>query len=117
MALYEAFDEAENGGASKDGERVGQKTFVREERTKVMQWCRYLQRAIAAGEELIVKWGTVGVKGGVSKALGFGDPKGTRLPLKGGLPDGSWKEFEGAFEELGRIESRLEKVRFSDDFD
>ena len=103
VALYEGFDDFESGALGNF------KQAITEERTEAMQRLRYLQRAIAAGEELIVKWGTVGVKEGVSRVLRFGDPRGTRLPLKGGLPDGGWMEFEGAFDELRIIEGDLEE--------
>ena len=113
MALYDGFDDVESGPLfENDGQPAGLRNSIREileDRTEAMQRLRGLQRAIAAGEELIVKWGTVGVKEGVSRVLRFGDPRGTRLPLKGGLPDGAWKEFEGAFEELGRVEGDLKE--------
>ena len=110
VGLYEAFVEVESGAFNQNGAPIAPesvKDVILEGRTETMQILRDLQRAIAAGEELIVKWGTVGVKEGVSRVLGFGDSKVTRLPLKGGLPDGAWGEFQEAFEELGGIEKGL----------
>jgi 2-keto-3-deoxy-L-rhamnonate aldolase len=52
-----------------------------------------LQFEIAAGEEVIVKYGTVGVKEGVAKALEMGNGKGTRLPMFGGMPEGAWADL------------------------
>lgn len=66
-----------------------------------------LQYEIAQGEEVIGKFGTVGVKEGVSKALGMGLRDATRLPMMGGMPAGAWGEFEEAFERLKRIEEGL----------
>lgn len=68
---------------------------------------RELQYEIARAEELIVRWGTVGVKEGVSRILRFGERDGTRLPLKGGLPDGEWEKWEEAFVVLGKRERQL----------
>ena len=99
VALYNGFEASDQDGDGKNSAGgKGERGVAR---------LRDLQKAIAAGEELIVKWGTVGVKEGVSRVLGFGDRRGTRLPMKGGLPEAAWKEFEGAFEELGRIEGSL----------
>ena len=112
MALYDGFVEAEKGRASHSTREAGDQRDGEEKvgagSTVSMESLRELQRAIAAGEELIVKWGTVGVKEGVSRVLGFGDAKGTRLPLKGGLPDGAWEEFGQAFDDLGLNEDWLE---------
>ncbi|KAL9111494.1 MAG: hypothetical protein Q9187_007917 [Circinaria calcarea] len=68
---------------------------------------RELQYKIARAEELIVQWGTVGVKEGVSRVLGFGERDGTRLPLKGGLPDGEWERWKEAFAALEKREREL----------
>jgi 2-keto-3-deoxy-L-rhamnonate aldolase len=43
---------------------------------------RRLQWAVSSAEELLVKWGVVGIKEAISRVCGFGDRDGTRLPLK-----------------------------------
>ena len=70
---------------------------------------RALQYDIARGEEISVKWGTVGIKEGASRVLGFGDRDGTRLPLKGSLPDGEWSQWEEIFDILGKREKGFAK--------
>ena len=71
---------------------------------------RSLQYHISAGEKLIVRWGTVGVKEACARILGFGDADGARLPLRGGFPEGDaeWKKWEGVMAELGSIEKALD---------
>jgi len=66
---------------------------------------RLLQYKVSAAEEIVVKFGTVGIKEAISRLLGMGDRDGTRLPLCGGLPGGdreweNWKEVIGDMEEV-----------------
>lgn len=74
-----------------------------------LQTLRSLQYKISAGEELVVKYGTVGIKEAASRILGFGDSDGTRLPLKGGFPGGDkeWEGWKGVMEELKTLEKSL----------
>ncbi|KAI0018750.1 aldolase [Xylariomycetidae sp. FL0641] len=69
-----------------------------------LQERRRLQYRVAAVEELVARFGTVGIKEAVSRLRGFGARDGTRLPLFGGLPGGDaewekWSECVGAMEE------------------
>jgi 2-keto-3-deoxy-L-rhamnonate aldolase len=64
---------------------------------------RELQFKLSAVEEIVVKFGTVGIKEAVSRVLGLGDRDGTRLPLFGGIPGGDaewakWTQDIGALE-------------------
>lgn len=68
---------------------------------------RELQYRVSSAEELIVAWGTVGIKEAISRVLGFGDVDGGRLPLARGLPEGEWKKWEGVMAEMGKIEEGL----------
>lgn len=68
---------------------------------------RRIQEIVCRGEELVVGCGVVGVKEGVSRVLGMGDKDGTRLPMKGGMPDAEWAKFEGVVAELERLEEDL----------
>ncbi|KAG9229032.1 dihydrodipicolinate synthase [Amylocarpus encephaloides] len=70
---------------------------------------RLLQYKVSAVEEIVVKYGTVGIKECVSRILGMGARAGTRIPLEGGIPGGdkeweNWKEVVG---ELGAVEKGL----------
>ncbi|KAI0179534.1 aldolase [Hypoxylon sp. FL1284] len=65
---------------------------------------RLLQYKVSSMEEVIVKFGTVGIKEAISRLRGFGDRDGTRLPLHGGIPGddaewAKWKEVVDAMEE------------------
>ncbi|KAI1763805.1 aldolase [Hypoxylon sp. FL1150] len=65
---------------------------------------RALQYKVSTVEEIIVKFGTVGIKEAISRLRGFGDRDGTRLPLHGGIPGGDaewakWKDIVDAMEE------------------
>ncbi|KAI5816400.1 hypothetical protein BZA77DRAFT_264130 [Pyronema omphalodes] len=72
-----------------------------------------LQLAISRGEDLVVKWGTVGIKEACSRINGFGDRDGTRLPLKGGLPggDAEWQKWEEIMAALSKLEEAIVEAR------
>lgn len=65
---------------------------------------KLLQFKVSCIEEIVVKFGTVGIKEAISRLRGFGDLDGTRLPLFGGIPGGDaewakWKETVDILEE------------------
>ncbi len=70
---------------------------------------RSVQYRLSWVEELVVKYGIVGIKEATSRILGFGDRDGTRLPLCGGIPggDSEWENWEEIFADLGSLEKRL----------
>jgi 2-keto-3-deoxy-L-rhamnonate aldolase len=70
-----------------------------------------LQGDVSRGEELVVKWGTVGIKDAIARELSFGTTGATRLPLAGGMPDSAWGEYAEAFEKLRRTEKMLAQHR------
>ncbi|KAI5467188.1 hypothetical protein BGZ63DRAFT_370571 [Mariannaea sp. PMI_226] len=64
-----------------------------------------LQFKVSSMEEIVVRYGTVGIKEAISRLRGFGDIDGTRLPLLGGIPGGEtewavWKPVLDAVEEV-----------------
>ena len=66
---------------------------------------RQLQFKVSSMEEIVIKFGIVGIKEAISRLRGFGDKNGTRLPLHGGLPGGegeweNWKQIMDAMEEV-----------------
>jgi len=66
---------------------------------------KLLQYKVSTMEEIVVRYGTVGIKEAMSRILGFGERDGTRLPLYGGIPGGdeeweNWKEAIGDMEEV-----------------
>jgi 2-keto-3-deoxy-L-rhamnonate aldolase len=70
---------------------------------------RLLQCKVSSVEELVVKFGTVGIKEAVSRILGMGDRDGTRLPLAGGIPGGDkeWENWKQAIGDLEAVEKSL----------
>lgn len=70
---------------------------------------RELQYKICAGEKLVARWGTIGIKEATSRVLGFGEKDGGRLPLRGGFPGGEkeWQNWKPAMEELEKVEKGL----------
>jgi len=70
---------------------------------------RLLQYKVSSAEELVVRFGTVGIKEAVSRILGMGDVDGTRLPLFGGLPGGDkeWENWKGVIGDLEAVERTL----------
>jgi 2-keto-3-deoxy-L-rhamnonate aldolase len=70
---------------------------------------RLLQYKISTIEELVVKYGTVGIKEAISRILGMGDLDGTRLPLSGGIPggDNEWLNWKEAVSDLEAVERSL----------
>jgi 2-keto-3-deoxy-L-rhamnonate aldolase len=80
-----------------------------------IQQGRELQYKLSSVEELVVKYGTVGIKEAISRILGFGDRDGTRLPLCGGIPGGNkeWANWEYVIAELEAVENSLTEKRAS----
>ncbi|KAI1170452.1 dihydrodipicolinate synthase [Nemania sp. FL0916] len=70
---------------------------------------RRLQFKISAMEELVAKFGTVGIKEAISRLRGFGDRDGTRLPLHGGIPggDAEWANWKDLADSLQKVEDQV----------
>lgn len=70
---------------------------------------RLLQFRVSSVEELVVKYGTVGIKEAISRLRGFGEVDGTRLPLFGGIPggDAEWANWKGVIDALEEVEKSL----------
>ncbi|KAI0434378.1 dihydrodipicolinate synthase [Xylaria sp. FL1042] len=70
---------------------------------------RTLQFKVSSIEELVAKFGTVGIKEAISRLRGFGDRDGTRLPLHGGIPggDAEWANWKGLADSVQEEEDRL----------
>ncbi|KAI9734394.1 MAG: hypothetical protein M1834_002501 [Cirrosporium novae-zelandiae] len=71
-----------------------------------------LQFYWSRGEEVVAKYGTVGIKEAISRVLGFGEKDGTRAPMKGGFPgdgDKVWEGYGEVLKPIVEIEGRLEK--------
>ncbi|KAI1820296.1 dihydrodipicolinate synthase [Xylaria intraflava] len=70
---------------------------------------RRLQFRVSSAEELVARFGTVGIKEAISRLRGFGDRDGTRLPLFGGIPggDAEWAQWKGIVDSMQEEEDRL----------
>ncbi|KAK3061878.1 hypothetical protein LTS18_005257 [Coniosporium uncinatum] len=70
---------------------------------------RKVQYTISRGEKLVARWGTIGIKEGVSRVLSMGDRDGGRMPLSGGIPGGDkeWENWRPAIEALQEMEKSL----------
>ncbi|CAG8982344.1 hypothetical protein HYALB_00005346 [Hymenoscyphus albidus] len=70
---------------------------------------RLLQYKVSSVEEIVVKFGTVGIKEAISRLLGMGDREGTRVPLVGGIPGGDqeWENWKEVIGDLEAVEKSL----------
>lgn len=68
-----------------------------------------MQYKVSTIEEIVVKFGTVGIKECVSRVLGMGDLDGTRLPLLGSIPGGDkeWENWKPAIADMEAVEKSL----------
>ncbi|KAI1034710.1 hypothetical protein LB504_004399 [Fusarium proliferatum] len=66
-----------------------------------------LQWKVSMAEEFIVKHGVLGIREGIFRVLGFGHLSGGRLPLRGVLPEGIYKDWAGV---IGQIEIEEKKL-------
>ncbi len=63
---------------------------------------RQLQEVVARGEGLVVGHGVVGAKEGIRRVLGWDSE--CRLPLRKGMSDEAWGQWEGVVSELEEAE-------------
>lgn len=63
-----------------------------------------LQFVVSRAEEMVAKWGIVGIKEGIYRELQIGNFQGGRLPLKGSLPSGEWESWSIALGAMRRLE-------------
>ena len=68
---------------------------------------RLLQYKLSSVEELVVRFGTSGIKEATSRVLGFGDVDGTRLPLVGGMGEGEWEKWGEIIGALDAVEKSI----------
>lgn len=66
---------------------------------------RRLQFKVSSVEELVVAYGTVGIKEATSRLRGFGDADGARAPLATGI--GNWEKWQEVIDASEEEEKRL----------
>ncbi|KUJ18387.1 aldolase [Mollisia scopiformis] len=67
---------------------------------KIQEW----QFIVSRAEEMIAKWGIIGIKEGVYRELNIGNLNGGRLPLRGNLPEGEWARWNVAMDAMKQLE-------------
>jgi 2-keto-3-deoxy-L-rhamnonate aldolase len=75
----------------------------------VLSEIQSLQFIVSRAEEMIGKWGIVGIKEGIYQVLKFGNMEGGRLPLKGSMPKGEWESWGKVMAAMEEREKTLEK--------
>jgi 2-keto-3-deoxy-L-rhamnonate aldolase len=63
-----------------------------------------LQFVVSRAEEMVAKWGIIGIKEGVYRVLQMGNLQGGRLPLKGSLPNGEWETWSVPMDAMRKLE-------------
>uniref|UniRef100_A0A0C4DIY7 4-hydroxy-2-oxoglutarate aldolase, mitochondrial n=1 Tax=Fusarium oxysporum (strain Fo5176) TaxID=660025 RepID=A0A0C4DIY7_FUSOF len=66
-----------------------------------------LQWKVSTAEEFIVKYGVLGIREGIFRVLGFGHLSGGRLPLRGVLPEGVYKDWTEGIRQMEDEEKKL----------
>ena len=74
---------------------------------KRLELIRKLQWHVSRGNEIIGRFGIVGIKEAVFRELNMGTLEGGRLPLRGKMPEGEWEERSETFDGLRELESSL----------
>lgn len=67
----------------------------------IQEW----QFVVSRAEEMVAKWGIVGIKEGVYRVLDIGNMNGGRLPLKGSMPKGEWESWSVAMDAMKKLEA------------
>jgi len=63
-----------------------------------------MQFVVSRAEEMIGKWGIVGIKEGIYQVLKMGNLQGGRLPLRGRMPKGEWENWSVAMDSMKALE-------------
>lgn len=70
-----------------------------------------LQHAVSSAEEMVGKFGVVGIRDAIHKVVGMGVSNCGRLPLTGQMPEGEWEKWS---EVLGRMEQLENEFRLGE---
>lgn len=72
-----------------------------------LQERKLVQYRVSCMEEIVVRFGTVGIKEAISRLRGFGMVDGTRLPLLGSMGHEEWARWKGVLDAVEEIEQSL----------
>jgi 2-keto-3-deoxy-L-rhamnonate aldolase len=74
---------------------------------QLMQEIRVMQYAVSSAEEMVGKYGIVGIKEAIYRVTGMGTLEGSRLPLKGNMGDGEWEKWSVCMARMKKLEDSL----------
>jgi 2-keto-3-deoxy-L-rhamnonate aldolase len=66
-----------------------------------------LQFAVSSTEEMVGKYGIVGIKEAIYRVLGMGTMEGSRLPLKGSMGHGEWEKWSVCVDRIKALEASI----------
>jgi len=66
-----------------------------------------LQYAVSSTEEMVGKYGIVGIKEAIFRVLGMGTMEGSRLPLRGSMGEGEWEKWSKVVNRMKTLEDSL----------
>ncbi|KAI9746055.1 MAG: hypothetical protein M1818_000736 [Claussenomyces sp. TS43310] len=66
-----------------------------------------LQFAVSSTEEMVGKYGIVGIKEAIYRVLGMGTMEGSRLPLKGSMGHGEWEKWGLCIDRMKELEASV----------
>jgi 2-keto-3-deoxy-L-rhamnonate aldolase len=66
-----------------------------------------LQYAVSSAEEMVGKYGIVGIKEAIYRVTGMGTMEGGRLPLRGSMGGGEWEKWSVCIERMKKLEDSL----------
>ncbi|KAF8858927.1 aldolase [Acephala macrosclerotiorum] len=75
---------------------------------EALQTMQSWQFVVSRAEEMIGKWGIIGIKEGVYRELSIGNLQGGRLPLKGSMPEGEWAKWAVAMDAMQKLEAAVD---------
>lgn len=81
-------------------------TIEREYSSAVLKEIGELQWAVSSCEEMVGKYGIVGIKEAIHRILGLGTLEGSRLPLVGSMGEGEWEKWSGIVGHMTSLEKK-----------
>ncbi len=78
---------------------------------EILKKIQEYQFVVSRAEEMIIKWGIVGIKEGIYRVLDIGNLEGGRLPLKGSMPKGEWESWSTAMNAMKKLEEETTSAK------
>jgi 2-keto-3-deoxy-L-rhamnonate aldolase len=74
---------------------------------QVLEEIEKLQYAVSSAEEMVGKYGIVGIKEAIYRVVGMGTMEGSRLPLRGSMGEGEWEKWSVCMDRIKKLEDSL----------